>query len=208
MALSQDFELTGSTPAIYHKQKIELPTFWDLYERAAQAKYGESTCIISTFFYEKKLREAIGDFEVSVASTELQPRAKMRTVVDISTKDYANYGKQDQDETNIKLAKRFVGLESEGSRYKFVTTRGVDFGFGSSIGGQVMRLALTGTTKNFLGLSGLLTKEKKDKEEEEGGGVVAGFDFCYSQEEKITVPPRTRAGARHDWPPAKLRGRG
>ena len=171
-------------------KKTDFVTFWELFERAAQARYGDGIRVIKTPFYRKKVKDIISDFELSVVAMEKEPREATRTIVDINMKEYTNNWKEGEDETIVKVLKKSTKLE--GHKYSFSTTKGVDFGIGGNIGAQVMGMAVAGGS---LGLSGTFNKSKSTTKASELQNQT-GFEFSYDQEEKITVPDGTQVKAK------------
>ena len=169
-------------------KKPDFVTFWELYECAAKTKYGDGIYVIKTSRHEKMVNEI--DFDVSVVSMEAEPREARRTIVDINLKEYANSGKENQDETVVKAWK--TSSKSEHNRYNFSTTKGIDFGSGGNIGAKVMGLAVAGGS---MGITGHLNRSKSVTEGE-GFSDQTGVEFSYRQEEKITVPAKTRVKAK------------
>jgi hypothetical protein len=124
-----------------------------------------------------------------VVSKDKKPQEKTRTLVDINMKEYANYGKQAQDESVVIIHK--TSTTTKGERYSFSTTKGVDFGIGGNIGAQVVGMAVAGGS---IGVSGNYNKSKSKTEGTEQLSEE-GFSFSYNQEEKICIPPGTRVEA-------------
>ena len=157
----------------YPPQKADnFVTFWELYEHAAKARYGEDIQVIKTQFYRTKVNNI--DFEVSVVKTDGEPREVRHTIVDINMKEFSNLGKE-QDETSVKIDKS----STKGNRFSFSTTKGIDFGHDCNIGAKVMGLAAVGSY-------GAAKREPNE----------LGFSFSYHHEEKITVPPGKRVKAK------------
>ncbi len=113
-------------------------------------------------------------------SKEREPREVTRTVLDIVIKEYANGGKEGQDQTILKASNGFVH-----NRDNFFTTEGIDFGFGDNIAAQIMNLSVSGGTALY---------NKSVTEEAKILSVATAFN--YEQEEKITVPPGKRVKAK------------
>ena len=157
-------------------------TFWQLYERAARARYGEDITIIKTPLAERMVNNI--EFQVTVVDKEREPREATRTIVGITTKEYSNRGKDTQDETVVKIYKTSPPT-SKGERYSFFTTEGVNFGIGGNIAAQVMGLSITGGS---LRITGQFSATEQSNEH--------GYSVSYHQEEKISVPPGTRVTAK------------
>ncbi len=169
------------------KKDDNTVTFWQLFERAAKQKYGQNICVVKTDDHETKVNNI--DFQLSVVAMDPKPSEKTRTIVDINMKEYINYGKVAQDESVVQINKK--SSKTEGGRYTFSSTKGVNFGFGGNIGAQVMGAAVAGGS---IGISGHYDKSKSTTEEAEKSSTE-GTEYCYNQEEKIVVPPGTRVKA-------------
>ncbi len=152
-----------------------LVTFWQLYERAARATFGEDILVKNTLYFTRKAQDI--NFAVSIVSKEIEPREVTRTVLDIVIKEYANGGKEGQDQTILKASKG--SLIPTQKRYNFFTSTGLDFGFGDNIATQIMSLSVSGGTALY---------NKSVTEEAKVSNVVTAA-FIYEQEEQITVPP-------------------
>ena len=169
------------------RKKDNFVTFWELYERAAKARYGENIRVRKTDFHQSKVDNI--DFEVSIVDVESEPREVRRTIVDINMKEYTNAGKE-EDHTLVKISK--FSSATKGHRYNFSTTKGVDFGFGGNIGAQVAGLATVGGS---IGVSAKYNKSKSTTTGNELSNQV-GTSFSYNQEENISVPPGKRVKAK------------
>ncbi len=142
--------------------------------------YGEDIIIRESQYYKDKVSGI--KFEVNLVSKEDKPREVTRTIVDINMKEFKNYGKEAQDETIVKASKSSTRTSED--RFKFSTTKGVDFSFGGNIGAQVMGLAVAGGS---LGVNAAYNK-KSSKTEATEFSNVRGLHFSYAQEEKMIVP--------------------
>ena len=105
-------------------------------------------------------------------------------------KEYTNHGQKEVDETLVKVHK--ATSRSQGNRYQFSTTKGVNWGFGGNIGAQVMGLAMAGGSAN---ISANYSRNKSTTTGQEQSADNS-FSFTYSQEEKMSVSPGTRVKAR------------
>ena len=167
--------------------KTDFVTYWDLYKRAAMAKYGEDIIISESKFYKDQVNKI--DFDFTLVSKEEKPREATRTINDINMKEFKNRSKEAQDETVVKTNKSSSTTNEE--RYKFSTTKGVDLSVGANIGAQVMGLSIAGGS---LGVSTGLTKKKSETKETETSNTSA-TNFSYEQEETMMVPARTHVKA-------------
>ena len=67
---------------------------------------------------------------------EPKPSEKTRTIIDVNMKEYVNHGKVVQDESIVQINKK--PFKTEGDRYSFSTTKGINFGVGGHFEAQVM----------------------------------------------------------------------
>ena len=169
------------------KKDHDTVTFWQLFEQAAKRRYGQNIRVLKTASYETKVNNI--DLQLSVVAMEQKPSERKRTIVDINMKEYVNHGKVAQDESIVQINKK--SFKTEGDRYTFSSTKGVNFGVGSNLGAQVMGAAVAGGS---IGISGHYDKSKSTTEETEKSSTK-GYEYSYNQEEKIVVPPRTRVTA-------------
>ena len=147
----------------------EYVSFLQLFEAAARDIYGQDIQII-----QNKSPVSNINFNMTVVSRDEHPREASRTVVDIHTKEYINRGREATDESIVRIDKA-----PKRNRYTFISTRGIDFGFGSEIGAKVMGLAVGGGSAIVNAcFSNTLAYLNEDD-----------FSFIYHQEEKISVPP-------------------
>ena len=156
-------------------------TFWQLYEHAARARYGEDITVVRNSYYEGLVNSI--EFQVSVVEKEREPREVTRTIVDITTKEFTNRGKDVVDETMIKLHK--TTATPRGEKYRFTTPGGVNFGFGGNLGPQVMAMSISGGS---LRITGQFSGTRLQNEH--------AYSLSYYREEKISVPPATRVTAK------------
>ena len=160
------------------RKKDRNVTFWQLYERAAKARYGDNIRIVKNDYYKKEVGSIIDEFELSIVHKEKEPREVKRTIVDINMKEYENHGAKSQDESHVKMEK--LTSTTKGERYTFSTTKGVDYGVDANIG---LKLKLVD-----LGVKATYKKSKSKTEQTEQTSQEV-YSFSYNQDEKIAVPP-------------------
>ena len=168
--------------------KAEEVTFWDLFERAAKAQYGDNIKVIKTPWAKTQLDNL--NFELSVVSADREPKETRRTIVDINMKEYINRGQKEVDETVVQVHKSTS--KSQGNRYSFSTTKGINWGIGGNIGAKVIGLAMG---EAGVGVSANYGKQKSTTTGSEESQDTS-LSFTYSQEEKISVSPGTRVKAK------------
>ena len=134
------YEMTSYSPTGSSSQTAttEQVTFWDLFERAAKSQYGDNIRVIKTPWAQTKLGNL--NFELSVVSMDEEPKETRRTIVDINMKEYINRWQKEVDETIVQVHK--LTSKSQGNRYSFSTTKGVNWGIGGNIGAKVIGLAM------------------------------------------------------------------
>ena len=165
-------------------QPLANVTFYDLFLHAAKLKYGQSIIVMNNPWAIKALNSL--EFEISILSSDPRPTEASRAVVDITTKEFTNHCEKEVDESLVKVWKQNAGWT--GSRYHFSTTRGVYRGIGGDIGPQVIHLAIAGGSTT-VGINASDPNNAIAKTEEQN------FDFKYSHDEKIMVPPMSRVKA-------------
>ena len=190
MAARGGIEMNSYSPANSSLQpaKKEEVTFWDLFEQAAKVQYGANIRVIKTSWTTSLLENL--NFQLSVAAVDREPQETRRTIVDINVKEYTNSGQKEVDETMVKVHKSTS--KSQGNRFSFSTTKGVNWGVGGNIGAEVMGLAMGG------GSVGINANYGRQKSTTTGSEQLAdtSLSFSYSQEEKISVSPGTRVKAK------------
>ena len=167
-------------------------TILELIVEAAKTKYGNNIKVLIAPWATCKWDSL--KFEITVVSAEMEPKEARRTIVDINMKEYTNHCETEVDETLVRISKK--SNQSEGSRYKFSNTTGIDWGIeggiGANIGAKVMSIATAGGSASLTANYG---KQKSTTTEEETT-KGASFEYCYEQEEKIKIPPMTQVKAK------------
>ncbi len=105
--------------------------------------------------FELSKETCLIDLQLSVVAMEPKPSEKTRTIININMKEYVNHGKVAQDKGIIQINKK--SFKTEGDRYSFSTTKGINFGVGGHFGAQVMGAAVAGGS---IGISGHYDKSK------------------------------------------------
>ena len=164
---------------------VEMISSWTFLENAAKARYGQRILVLKTTPTLNAIDQFFGDFQFSVLFHDPEPRETRHTIVDIHNKEYLNRSNQERDETLVKLSK--PGSLTQGNRYHFTPTSGILFNFDEDIGSKIVGLAAVG---------GSLGVREGDKATGQHHSMKASFDFQYQQEEKISVPPRTKVKAK------------
>ena len=170
------------------KDKDQRLTMWEVFERAAKAKYGNRIKVVKAPWATKQVNNL--EFEVEVVDQDPEPIEKTRITADINMKEYINRSDKDADETIVRISKK--KSKSQGNRYRFSSTKGVNWGVGGNIGAQVMGLATVGGSASFGGNYGKSKSTTTENEETE----ALTSEFCYEQEEKIVVPARSKVCAK------------
>lgn len=125
MATNNGVEMSSYSPAdsSFQQVKAEEVTFWTLFERAAKAQYGANIRVIKIPQTTNLLDNL--NFQLSVASVDIEPKETGRTIMDINMKEYTNNGQKEVDETVVKVHKSTS--RSQGNRFSFSTTKGVNW---------------------------------------------------------------------------------
>ena len=170
--MDSGMEMNSYSPANSSLQhaKADQVTFWELFERAAKAQYGANVRVIKTPWTTSLLDNL--NFELSVASVDSEPQETRQTIVDINMKEYTNNGQKEVDETMMKVQKSTS--RSQGNRFSFSTTKGVNWGIGGNIGAQVMGLAMGG------GSVGVNANYGRQKSTIAGSEQLADTSFSFS----------------------------
>ena len=182
---------------------LELPSFRQhpemsvkktkekLLEEAVNAKYGPRIKLRNTAITRYCLKLMWENFEVtSVDPKDHKPQEIARRIIDINTKEYVNWGSE-ADESSVNIFK------SSGSE-RWTTanwTSGVEFGASANVGANVMGLtAMVPVGGSRFG--GPVSKQKiYSKHFGKSSCDHDTFTIGYTQEEKISVPPRTKVTA-------------
>ena len=175
-----------------HPEMSVKKTKEDLLEDAVNAKYGPRITLRKTAITENSLKRMWENIEVtSVDPKDHKPKEVARRIVDINTKEYINRGSE-ADESSVNISKS-AGSERS-TTADWTSTTGVEFGASANIGASVMGLAAMVPVGGNIGFGGSVSKQKTDSKH-------FGKSFCdtstlsYTQEEKISVPPRTKVTA-------------
>ena len=161
----------------------------DLLKFAAEDLLGESielkphpVTVINMILFENSI-------SIRVLNREENPRAVGRTVVDIYTKEYKNYGDADPKSSNGDTTKALVHRSSPGStgrNYKFTSKQGIVWNMHENFGVQLLAIGMGGGT---VGLNGDYCGNTHMTSQEKAASVLgASLGFSYNQEENITIP--------------------
>ena len=162
------------------KKVNKLVTWWQLLESAAKSRYGPDINVLRTRECEEELDRFVKDIEFTVINSDSEPLIMRPTVIDVTTKELVNLGKE-KDETTVRVGKNLPICA--GTRYHFSSTAGVNFERKYNFGMSIVSLAMTG------GYMKIGTDNRfRDQ------AYNCDLMFNYYQEEKLTVLPRTKVG--------------
>ena len=156
-------------------------TWWQLFENGAKSRFGPDIEVLRTKESEDELARFVQDLEFTVIRSDPEPLVTRPTIIDITTKEVVNLGEKEKDESVIRVGKNQPVCA--GTRYHFSTSKGVSFDPKYNFGARIVSLAMVG---GFMRVGGDTGSTVKDR------GYNVGLQFSYSQEEKITIPPRMK----------------
>lgn len=184
-----DLELTSFHQ---HSEMSVKITKEKLLEEAVNAKYGPRIKLRKTAITDNSLKRMWENFEVtSVDPKHHKPQEVARRIVDINTKEYINRGSE-ADESSVNISKSSGSERS--TTADWTSTTGVEFGASANIGASVMGLAAMVPVGGNIGFGGSVSKQKTDSKHF-GKSSCDTFTISYTQDEKISVPPRTKVTA-------------
>ena len=157
-----------------------LVTWWQLFENGAKFRFGPDIEVLRTKKSEEELACFVQDLEFTVIRSDPEPLVTRPTIIDITTKEFVNLGEKEKDESIIRVGKNEPICA--GTRYHFSTSEGVNFDPKYNVSACVVSLAMVG---GYMRVGGDNTVGDR--------GYNIGLQFSYSQEEKITIPPRMKA---------------
>lgn len=166
-------------------------TFTNLLLEAAKRECGSNISLrhfATTLFDLEVLKDSLS---MKVLHREEKPTLVGRTVVDISTKEYKNYGAEDvkdpsaRDTTKATVTK--YSPTKQGRNYQFTSTQGIMLDVCADVGLRIISMGMGG------GSAGLAAKYGKNKSKSETTASTMqdpeALGFEYSQEETVCVPP-------------------
>ena len=184
--MSTDLKLEMYSPAeasLVTRQPLKssnrLVTWWQLLENGAKFRFGPNIEVLRTKASEEELAHFVEDLEFTVIRSDSEPLVTRPTIIDITTKELVNLGEKEKDESVIRVVKNEPICA--GIRYHFSTSEGVSFDKKYNVGARIVSLAMVG---GFMRIGGDNTVRDR--------GYNVGLQFNYSQEEKITIPPRMK----------------
>ena len=164
-------------------------TFTNLLLEAAKRECGRNITLrnfTTTLFDLDVLKDSLC---MKVLHREEKPTLVGRTIVDISTKEYKNYGAEDvkdpaaRDTTKATVTK--YSPMKQGRNYQFISTQGVMLDVCADVGLKIISMGMGG------GSTGLAAKygKNKSKLDTTDSTMQEALGFEYSQEETVCVPP-------------------
>ena len=170
--------------------RFHRATCEDLLKFAAEDRLGESIELKSHLTTVGNMIMFEHSISIRVLNREENPRAVGKTIVDIYTKEYKNYGDADPKSSNGDTTKAFVQRSSPGStgrNYKFTSKQGIVWNMHENFGVQLLAIGMGGGT---VGLNGDYCENTHMTSQEKAASVLGHtLGFSYSQEENVTIPP-------------------
>ena len=163
----------------------------DLLKFAAEDLLGKRIKLKPYSETDKNMDSFKDSISIRVLNREENPRAVGKTVVDIYTKEYKNYGDADsKSSSNADITHAQVQRSSPGStdrNYKFTSKQGIVWKMHENFGVQLLAIGMGGGT---VGLNGDYCGNTHMTSQEKAASVLgASLGFSYSQGGNITIPP-------------------
>ena len=160
-------------------------SWWDRVVNAARIRFGADIELQSTAVTQNELTRFIDDLLLKVVHSDPQPSVARSTIVDITFKEFVNLGERANDESIVRVGKNLP--ITVGTRYHFIMTGGnIQFDSKYNFGAQIVTLSMTG---GYLSVGGTYTSIKDQ-------AYNQALMFNYQQEDKVTVPPKTKVKAK------------
>lgn len=144
-----------------------------------------------------QLKTFIGKLEFEVEHCSPEPIVKQPCVVDITTKDFYNYGDTDKVETVIETCKK-TSIALGNMKYRYCVKQGVRFDE-FKFGNQIVTLSMTGGSMMVGDSHSLCTEEELKKEKAYNQLELTHWQiynenllFYHDHKEKLTIPPQTK----------------
>lgn len=153
--------------------------WWQLLKNGAKSRLGPDIEVLRTEACEGELNRFVEDIEFTVAHSDSEPLVTRPTIIDVTTKEIVNLGDKEKDETVIRVGKNQPICA--GTRYHFSSNEGVSFDHKYNFGARIVGLAIAG---GYMRIG--VDNERRDQ------GYNVGLQFDYQQEEKLSIPPKTK----------------
>ncbi len=160
-----------------------LVTWWDRLVNAARIRFGPDIQLHEPAVTQKRLARFIEDLLFTIVHSDPEPLMARPTIIDVTFKEFVNLGERTNDETTIRVGKNLP--IASGTRYHFSMSEGVKFDHKYNFGPQIVGLCMTGGYMS-VGTNYAI----KDQSYNEA------LMFNYYQEEKVTIPPKTKVKAK------------
>ena len=160
-------------------------TWWDRLVNAARIRFGADIELLNSAVTQKELTSFIDDLLLKVVYSDPEPTMVRSTIIDITYKEFVNLGERENDESIIRVGKN--APIAIGTRYHFIMTgSNIKFDNKYNFGAQIVTLSMTG---GYLSIGGTYTSIKDQ-------AYNQALMFNYNQEEKVTIPPKTKVKAK------------
>lgn len=162
-------------------------TFGDLLRFAAEDILGENIQLRPYSKTKKDMVSFKNSMSIRVVNREEKPTAVGRTVVDMYTKEYKNYGVPDaknpgQDDITKTLIQK-TSPSAAGRKYQFISNRGIAWNIHENVALQILAMGMSGGS---MGLYGDYCSNMTSLGEV-ASALSASLGFTYNQEETITI---------------------
>lgn len=162
-------------------------TFNDLLGFAAAESLGENIELQPCSKTKSDMASFKNSMSIRVINREEKPRAVGRTVVDMYTKEYRNYGVPDaKNPGQGDITKTLVSKTkptASGRKYQFISNQGIAWNIHENLALQILAMGVSGGT---MGLHGDYCSNTTSLGEV-ASALGASLGFVYNQEESITV---------------------
>ena len=160
-------------------------SWWDRLVNAARIRFGPDIELQGTFITQKELTSFIDDLLLKVVYSDPEPTMVRSTIIDIAYKEFINLGERANDKSIVRVGKN--APIAIGTRYHFIMTgSNIKFDNKYNFGAQIVTLSMTG---GYLSVGGTYSSIKDQ-------AYNQALLFNYNQEEKVTVPPKTKVKAK------------
>ena len=160
-------------------------SWWDRLINAARIRFGPDIELQSAAVTQNELSHFINDLLLKVVHSDPEPTMVRSSIIDVTYKEFVNLGERANDESIIRIGKN--APIAIGTRYHFIMTgSNLQFDNKYNFGAQIVTLSMTG---GYLSVGGTYSSIKDQ-------AYNQALMFNYNQEEKVTIPPKTKVNAK------------
>lgn len=188
-SMSETEELIEATHASFSQgtSRYRNATFDDLLKFAAKDILGDNIELRPYSKTEDDMACFKNSMSIRIVNREEKPTAVGRTVVDMYTKEYKNYGVPDaKNPGQGDITKTLVHKTSPsaaGRKYQFISNQGIAWNIHENLALQILAMGMSGGT---MGLYGDYCSNMTSLGEV-ASALGASLGFTYNQEETITL---------------------